>query len=211
MLEKEGHRKKIILASASPRRKEILEMLKLDFEVLLPSSFEEKENGDFLEVITYNSVNKAKIVYEYLKTGPARISGNKSKDGYLIAGFDTIVSFNNRSYGKPASQEEAYRFIKLFSGKAHDVVTGVCIFDSRSGRYITGNETTRVIFRDLKDTEIKEYISREHTLDKAGGYNINGFGAILVEKISGCFYNIAGLPIFRFISLLEEFKYKVLS
>lgn len=186
-------------------------MLKFDFEVLLPSNFEEKKNGDLLEVITYNSVNKAKTVYEYLKTGPARISGNKSKDGYLIAGFDTIVSFNNRSYGKPASQEEAYSFIKLFSGKAHDVVTGVCIFDSRSGRYITGNETTRVIFRDLKDTEIKEYISREHILDKAGGYNINGFGAILVEKISGCFYNIAGLPIFRFISLLEEFKYKVLS
>ena len=212
MLEKEGHRKKIILASTSPRRKEILELLKFDFEVLKPSSFHEKKSGDLLEAVTYNSERKARSVYESIKSiASEKVARTDYSDGYLIAGFDTVVFINNRFYGKPASQEEAFRFIKLFSGKVHNVVSGICIFDSKSGRYKIGSETTKVRFRDLKESEIKDYISREYTLDKAGGYNINGFGAILIEKINGCFYNVAGLPISKFIGLLEKFNYKVLN
>ncbi len=209
MLEEEDHRKKIILASTSPRRKEILELLDLDFRVLEPGGFKEKQEGDLLEVVIHNSICKARDVYGSIKSKESGKTGGTG--GYLIAGFDTVVFINNRVYGKPADREEAYRFIKMFSGKTHRVVSGVCIFDSISGRYVTGSEATKVKFRDMGDADIRDYVSREHTLDKAGGYNINGFGAILVEKISGCFFNAAGLPVYRFISLLEKFNYKVLS
>ncbi len=209
MLEEEDHRKKIILASTSPRRKEILELLKLDFEVLEPGGFKEKQEGDLLEAVIHNSVCKAGDVYGSIKSRGEGKSGGAG--GYLIAGFDTVVFIDNKLYGKPAGREEAYRFIKMFSGRTHRVVTGICIFDSISGRHVTGSEATRVKFRDLGDEDIRDYVSREHTLDKAGGYNINGFGAVLVEKISGCFFNVAGLPVYRFISLLEKFNYNVLS
>jgi MAF protein len=242
----EGSRNKIILASASPRRKEVLEILRLDFEVVKPVGCSEKLKDDPYRTVVENSVDKAKSVLGHLREGsyggschykPDSVSGSIVEESleipggddlrldtpdscgsysergtrYLIAGFDTIVSVDGRLLGKPRDLEEACRFIELLSGRVHEVISGVCILDGFSGKYEYETETTRVKFRTLDKAQVLDYLKAGEVLDKAGAYNIAGFGSILVEKIDGCFFNVAGLPVFKFVSLLDRFGYKVIG
>jgi len=213
MLEEEGYRKKIILASASPRRRKILELLKLDFEVIRPSNYKEKQLKDPYNTVIGNSINKAKDVYSYIREHKYNLKKEELNypGGFLIAGFDTIVYLSKRCLGKPASSQQAVEFLDILSGRVHLVISGVCILDYVSGKYYFDVESTRVKFRRLTREEIEGYISKENVLDKAGAYNIFGFGSVLVEKINGCFYNIAGLPVVKFIDLLKKFEFKVID
>lgn len=211
MLEEEGHRKKIILASASPRRKEILKLLKLDFEVIEPKGCEEKQFKNPYKTVIQNSIIKTKSVYNCIKG-----CGLKEQDMYygkefLIAGFDTIIYISRRYLGKPVSARQAIEFLNILSGRVHKVISGVCVLDSVSGRYRFNTEATKVRFRKLTLEEIEAYVDKEDVLDKAGAYNIFGFGSLLVEKIYGCFYNIAGLPVVKFIDLLKNFGFSVIG
>lgn len=199
--EEEGRKTRIILASASPRREKILRDLGLDFEVVLPDRGLEQGSRDAVGTVVDNSIKKAQNVREKLKEEGCR---------YLVSGFDTIVCMQKKIFGKPSDIKEAYSFIEALSGKVHQVITGICIIDSDSGKYLTGKEISKVKFKDLGQKEIESYIAREKVLDKAGAYNIAGQGALLVEKVQGCQFNIAGVPVFRYLNLLERFDYKIL-
>lgn len=200
--QEEGHKTKIILASTSPRRREIFERLGLDFEIMIPEGCVEQKNGDPVRLVERNSIAKAQNVLK-------KIGDRKGR--YLISGFDTIVSLKRRILGKPLNIEEAYSFIDFLSGKVHRVISGICIIDSKTGRYESDTEITEVKFRSMEPEEIKKYLAREDVMDKAGAYNIDGAGALLVEKINGCFFNAAGVPVFKFIDLLKKFDYKILD
>ena len=211
MLEEEDHKKELILASASPRRKKMLELFGMDFKVIRPENFEEKQCKNPYRTVGWNSIAKAKNVYNYIKKQNPEKEKSDYRGGFLIAGFDTIVYINRRYMGKPVDREEAISFLSILSGKIHKVITGVCVLDSISGRYIFTTGTTRVKFRKLAADEIDKYVDRENVLDKAGAYNVLGYGSLLVEKISGCFYNIAGIPVAKFVDLLREFGFNVIG
>ncbi|HAJ95341.1 MAG TPA: septum formation protein Maf [Actinobacteria bacterium] len=203
MLEQEeSFKTKIILASASPRRKEIFERLGLDFKVMAAEDCVEQRSGDPARIVEENSIAKARDVL-------GRIGSRK--DRYLVSGFDTIVNLKRRILGKPSDIEEAYSFISSLSGKVHRVISGVCIIDSMTGRCESDTEITEVRFRNIEPEEIRTYLAREDVLDKAGAYNIGGAGALLAEKINGCFFNVMGVPVFKFVDLLKRFNYKILD
>jgi len=199
--QEEGLKTEIILASASPRRRDIFSSLGLDFKVVEPKRCREKVEGDPVNMAVANSI---------LKVEEAAVAVRGGKVRYLVSGFDTIVYRGKSIFGKPRDTEEAYSFIEALSGKTHSVVTGICIRDSVTGKQLTGSEVSRVSFKDLEPLEIEEYLSREYVLDKAGAYNISGPGALLVKKLKGCLFNVIGVPVFKYISLLEEFDYNIL-
>src|SRR4030066_352925 len=157
MLEEEDRRKKIILASASPRRKEILKLLKLDFEVIEPKNCEEKRYKNPYHTVIDNSIIKAKNVYNYIKGQGLKEQSPYWRKEFLIVGFDTIIYMNNRYMGKPASIEQAIEFLKFFSGRVPKMISGACGLDSLSGKYYFDPEPPRVKFRNFTDTEIKTY------------------------------------------------------
>jgi septum formation protein len=199
--QEEGH--KIILASASPRRKKILGDIGLDFKIMEPDrSLEEERSGGPVRIALRNSILKAENILGSLKPG--------EKVQYLISGFDTVVYLGSRIMGKPRDLDEAFSFIQALSGKVHRVVTGICIIDSKNRRRLTGYEISKVRFRKLSRDEISRYLSVEYVLDKAGAYNIAGPGALLVEKVKGCMFNIIGVPVFKYIGLLKKFDYNFL-
>lgn len=191
---------KLILASSSPRRKKILEALKINFEIIKPESVTERYFKSPYVTAKHNSSIKAHFVYNHA------IMNNSNYRNAVIAGFDTIVYFNGRYVGKPANKEEALFFLEMLSGNTHKVITGLTVLNGETGEFITDCETTLVYFRKMNSKWIRHYIEVEDFLDKAGAYDIYGLGAIFVEKIKGCFYNVAGLPVFKFLNLLEKFK-----
>ena len=201
---KDNISRKIILASGSPRRKKILENLRVDFDVIKPSGIVEKFFKNPCRTVIYNSSIKAQFVYNHV------IINNSNYRNCIVAGFDTIVYFSGRHLGKPADTGQAYDFLCSLSGNIHRVITGVSLIDCATGSIVSGSETTVVKFRSLTSGQTNSYLSVENVSDKAGAYDISGYGAVLVEKITGCFYNVAGLPVFRFFELLERFDYKIL-
>jgi len=211
MLEQEeGLRTKIILASASPRRKQIFETMGLDFEIISPMDCDEDSSGDPYDIVRRNSISKAKNVLAGQGLGKLEVIYAGADSRFLISSFDTIVSIEDRILGKPSGPGEGYEYISLLSGRTHRVISGVCVLDSSTGKYEYSSSTTQVCFRKLSDSEIRNYISQNDILDKAGAYNINGPGLVLVEKINGCFYNVAGVPVYEYIKLLKKFNYKIL-
>jgi septum formation protein len=208
--QEEGPRTKIVLASASPRRKQIFEAMGLDFDIISPVYCDEENSGDPFDIVYRNSISKAKNVFggQDLRKLEAIHSGEDFR--FLISSFDTIVSIEGKVLGKPSGPEEGYEYISLLSGRTHRVISGVCVLDSSTGKYEYKSSTTQVDFRKLSESEIRNYISHNDVRDKAGAYNINGPGLVLVEKINGCFYNVAGVPVYEYIGLLEKFNYKIL-
>lgn len=182
---------KFVLASKSPRRKEILKGIGVDFRV---SASDAEENIDKkLEPFMY--VQELAMI----KAAAAK----KEKAEYIIAA-DTIVYFNGKIMGKPHTEEEAFRMLEALSGNTHSVYTGICVCDPKSGVSATDYEKTDVTFNKLTHDEIKKYIESGEPFDKAGGYGIQGKGALLVEKISGDYFNVVGLPAAKLNKLLKK-------
>jgi septum formation protein len=211
ILEKESYKKRIILASASPRRSEILRILKIGYKVVRPRNCKEVLFEDPYKTVVSNSIIKAKNVYNNIKKGLLEGRDSGYKGLFLIAGFDTVVYFKRKCFGKPGSIEDAEKILCILSGRVHKVISGVCVLNGISEEYHCDSETTGVKFRSLKQEEIRAYLDREEVLDKAGAYNIFGSGSLLVEKIDGCFFNAAGLPVVKFVNLLERFGFRVIS
>ncbi len=180
---------RIILASGSPRRKEIFSKLNIEFEVI-PADVEEK-------VVSQNPV----ITARYLSRLKAKSVWLKNKDA-LVIGADTVVYFKGKILGKPSSEEEAFKMLRSLSGNWHTVVSGVSFFSY--GKKLTVHDVARVKFRELTDEEIMDYIRSEEPMDKAGAYGIQEFGATVVEKIHGNFYTVMGLPIVKVYKVLKE-------
>lgn len=178
---------KIILASASPRRRELLQQIGLQFEVK-PASGE--------EIIT--ETEPSLIVEELARQKAVEIADNIIEDGIII-GADTIVTFENKIMGKPSDEKNAAQMLSQLSGKSHKVYTGVTAIKSvcKEREIITFSESTEVVFYPADTVEIWEYISTGEPMDKAGAYGIQGKGAAFVKEIHGDYNNVVGLPLAR--------------
>jgi len=185
--------KKLILASGSPRRKELLEKIGLEFEVI-PSKYEEDMDLDMqpLELAKHLSLGKAKDVA-------------KDQKNAVVIGADTFIVFKGKVLGKPKDIEDAKRLLKELSGISHSVITGFSIVDTLSGKEVSKAVETKVYFKKLSDELIGNYVKTGEPLDKAGSYAIQGLGGILIEKIEGDYYNMVGLPISSLVEELDKF------
>lgn len=187
--------RKIILASASPRRKELLSNIGLDFEVITPQ-IEEKitEIGDIETVALEKAFDVA----------------GKTTCSALIIGSDTVVTIDNKILGKPADDNEAFSMLKLLSGRTHSVISAIAVYDTITRKTIKDSIQSRVTFRELDDGEIRRYIATGEPVDKAGAYAIQGRAGIFVKNIDGCYFNIMGISVYRTAEILREFGVMVL-
>ncbi|HOJ11434.1 MAG TPA: Maf family protein [Clostridiales bacterium] len=194
---REENANRIILASASPRRSDLLKQAGIPFLVVPGEVNEESLNleGEPEKQAEKSALIKALDVAEKFGTG-------------LVLGADTIVVFDNQIYGKPGDKKHAYNMLKSLQGRIHHVITGIAIVDASTGVYKTAHEKTSVYFTSLNDDEIWSYINSGEPFGKAGAYAIQGKGALFVEKIDGCYTNVVGLPLLRVKKLLEEFCLK---
>lgn len=180
--------KNIILASASPRRSEILSNLRIPFEKRI-STIDEQA---FLVDDPRETVMK--LAYEKAKS----VIQDNTEDGIII-GADTIVVYDNKIIGKPKDNTEAFEILEILSGKKHSVYSGIAmIWPSLNKEFISYCETI-VFMRPYNGMEIEAYIRTKEPLDKAGAYGIQGYGAALVDKIDGDYYNVVGLPVSKLI------------
>jgi septum formation protein len=175
----------IILASASPRRSELLSSLGLQFEVI-PSQAEELHD-ESLDVRRLCELNAERKALEVAHRFPQAV----------VLGADTLVALGSKLYGKPANMEAAKTMLRELSGRTHEVITGLCLVNLAAGTRSTFHEVTQVTFKQLPESVIESYVSTVPVLDKAGGYGIQERGAMLVEKIEGSFRNVVGLPVER--------------
>ena len=183
---------KVILASASPRRKEILQNTKLNFDI---------QKSDIEEVILENESPEDMVVrLAYEKAFDVA----KRNTDRLVIGADTIVALDNEVLGKPKDQNEAYQMIKRLSDKTHKVITGISLINLKENKIIKDYVVSFVTFKDLSEDSIKDYINTNESLDKAGAYGIQGYGALLVKNIQGDYFNIVGLPISKLSDLLKD-------
>ncbi len=185
--------RKLVLATASPRRKFLFEMLEIPFSVF-PSEVEE-------EMGAFNGKNPARIAVLLSEKKAAEVLKKSGAD--LVIGADTIVVLGNKIFGKPKNKKEAFVFLSELSGKMHSVHTGVCVLVS-SGEKFSGAEKTDVFFYEVGVEPINAYIRSGEGMDKAGGYGIQGMGSFLVEKIRGPLDNVVGLPRQKLLELLKK-------
>ena len=197
-MESEGLIMKWILASASPRRRELLTQVGLEFEVMVSDAdenIEESLSPD--ELVKRLSLIKAAAVKEELSA--------KGSDGDpAVIGADTVVFHNGEILGKPKDEEDAFRMLKSLSGDTHSVYTGVTIL--LGDETITFANETKVVFDTISDEEIKRYIASKEPMDKAGAYGIQGLGGAFVTSIEGEYANVVGFPIGEFCHILRERK-----
>jgi septum formation protein len=190
--------RKIILASASPRRRELLGLLGIPFEVV-PSSYEEvmpESHPDPAALAIHLAAEKARDVA-------------CTRPNEWIVGADTIVALDERLYGKPKDDDDARRMLRELSGRTHQVVTGVCVIEP-GGRQHTLSASTDVHFRELLDTEIAAYTKSGEPMDKAGAYAIQGIGGLFISGIKGDYPNVVGLPITPLALLLRRCGFPIL-
>lgn len=178
----------VILASASPRRQQLLKMLYDEFEII-PVDISEVSDSEIIPEIAENiAVKKAQAI--------------KKPDSLVIA-CDTVVVLEDILLGKPENFVDAKKMLTSLSGRSHHVMTGICL--SFNGKSYSFTEKTIVEFYPLSEAEIDNYIASGEPMDKAGGYGIQGSGAIFVKRISGDFYNVVGLPVARLKREIERF------
>ncbi|MCD8156284.1 MAG: Maf family protein [Clostridiales bacterium] len=190
---------RIILASASPRRRELLARLGMDFEVI-PSKGEEVITKEIpAEIVTELAVQKAQAVAKLLK--------NRAEEDILLIGADTIVVNEGKILGKPVDEEDACRMLRALSGRTHQVYTGVClIYRCRDEeRTHTFYEKTDVDFFPMSEQEIRDYVATGDPMDKAGAYGIQGVCGKFIRGIQGDYNNVVGLPIARLYQELKGF------
>lgn len=190
--------KKIVLASASPRRSELLKQINLEFKVI-PSSLDEIIN----EELSIEDIVQT-LAFEKASDIAKQLNGN-----YLVIGADTVV-VKNEILGKPKDEEHAFTMLKTLQGEWHDVLTGIAVVDASSQKFVLGYELTHVKMKQLSDDTINSYIRTGEPMDKAGSYGIQGLGSILIERIEGCYFNVVGLPLLKLSNILEEFGVKIL-
>lgn len=183
---------RIILASASPRRKELMSMLGFNELIVVPAKGEERVPEGLTpgEIAGRLAAQKALEVSE------------RAEDEDVIVAADTIVVLDGKIFGKPGDAREAHDMLCSLSGRSHEVYTGVSVI--RGKKHLSGYERTLVRFRELSEDEIYAYISTGEPMDKAGAYGAQGVGALIVEGIEGDFFNVMGLPLCRLGAMLKQ-------
>lgn len=185
---------RLILASASPRRQELLRNAGFDFEARASGLEEARRSGETAEGFALRAAREKALA----------VAASAASDS-LVLGADTVVVVNDTLLGKPADSDDAARMLRLLSGTTHRVITGVCLV--RAPGQIEGSrrETTRVTFRPLDDREIRDYVSSGEPFDKAGAYGIQGLASKFVTRIEGCYFNVVGLPVALVHEMLKPF------
>lgn len=187
----------IILASASPRRKELLSILKLDFKI---------DKSDIAENMEWDRDPSTLAMSLAFQKGLDVYQRHSQED--VIISADTIVVLDNKVLGKPSNEDEAYEMLRSLSGRTHRVITGISLIGK--GKKIVDFESTIVKMKELSDDEIYGYIRTKEPMDKAGSYGIQGMGGLFVESIIGDYFNIVGLPVKKLSEyLIEEFGIKI--
>ncbi len=191
---------RIILASASARRKELLEQLiGQDFDICVSSYAENTGKGlSPVELVMHHSFEKAVDVADELKEG-------------IIISADTVVVCRGEVLGKPADERHAQEMLQKINGQQIEAITGLTVMDACNRKEITEYELSSVWMRKMPEQLIRDYINTGEPLGKAGAFGIQGKGAILVERIEGDFFNVVGLPLFRLSIMLERFNVNVLG
>ena len=187
---------RIILASGSPRRRDLLRMVGIDFEVCL-CEIDETETGAPEEVVKRLAVKKAKAAF--------LLHPNR----YILAA-DTLVYAGGKNLGKPQDSSDAFAMLKLLQGAWHEVYTGVCLVSGDISQAKSAVEMTRVQFISLSDREIDTYIASGEPFDKAGAYAIQGIAGMFISRIEGSYSNVVGLPLHLVKALFQEVKIKLL-
>ena len=184
----------LILASASPRRAELLKLLHVNFRIL-PGTVEEvaHEHLSPLEVCQLNAHRKARAVAKQIPDA-------------LVLGADTLVFLDNEILGKPRNLADARRMLRKLQGRTHQVVTGVCLMHLRAHRERIFAVSTDVLFHPLDEKQIRDYLAKIHPLDKAGAYALQDSGELIVSEISGSYSNVVGLPVERLREELELWR-----
>lgn len=192
--------KEIILASASPRRQQLLNQIGIKFEIV-PSAIEEIMDRQLKpsEVAISLAEQKCKDV------------ASKIYNECIVIAADTIVVKDNQLLGKPKDERHALDMLKSLNGGWHEVITGLCLYSSYERKYLYSYENTRVKMAESPDEFLEAYVKTKEPLDKAGAYGIQGFGSLIVEKIDGCYFNVMGLPIYKLSCMLKELGYKLLD
>ncbi len=186
--------KTLVLASASPRRQNLLKQIGLNF-IVHPSGIDEN---------SHPTISPEKYVLELSKKKALEVAKNYTDA--IIVSADTIVVLDDKIINKPKSPDEAKQMLKMLSGKTHKVYTGFTILDTKTNKIFSDFEVTDVKFREISDDEIEEYVATGSPLDKAGAYGIqDDYGAVFVERINGCFYNVVGFPLTKFYLAMKKF------
>jgi septum formation protein len=182
-----------VLASKSPRRKELLNKIGINAQVI-PSNVDED---------AYKGLEAEKMVMQLSFVKAADVARSFRKNTFVI-GADTCVCLEGKIFGKPESKDDAKRMLEELSGKTHQVYTGYCVIDCGSGKSVSRCAVTNVTFKELTESEIEAYVETGEPLDKAGAYGIQEKGAVFVEKIDGDYSNVVGLPLSPLYKLFKE-------
>jgi septum formation protein len=184
----------LILASSSPRRSELLRSLNLDFQIQISDvdeAFDPRmKPAEVVEELSFRKANK--------------VAGRMNQG--IVIGSDTIVYLDGVILGKPADEEDAFQMLSKLQGRTHEVYTGVTCMDASRYKVVTGHRKTYVTMRQMSVVKIRDYIATGEPMGKAGAYAIQGYGAIIVERIEGCYFNVVGLPLFLLSDQLEQFN-----
>lgn len=200
----ENNVKRFILASASPRRKELLEVLGIDFDILASEADEDSIACDVPPKLYVQEL-------ALLKAAAAAKTVLKSRQSFIISA-DTIVTLDDEILGKPSDGDNAKDMLRALSGREHEVYTGYCIMRLADGKTVCNSVCTQVKFKELTDDTINTYIATGEPMDKAGAYGIQGKGSVLVDSISGDYFNVVGLPISALSdTFINEFDIDILK
>lgn len=190
--------KDIILASASPRRREILEAIGLPHRVVI-SKVEER-----VPVMT----EPAEVAQNLARQKALAVA--QDLDNGVVIGADTIVVLKGQVLGKPANRQEAVEMLQALSGTIHHVITGIAVLDVETRKMVLTHELTEVAFKDIELADIEAYVDTGEPEDKAGAYGIQGLGGLFVKGIKGCYFNVVGLPMPLLAEVLKQFDIDVL-
>jgi septum formation protein len=195
---------RIILASGSPRRKELLGLAGLNFDIHLPELDETPRKGEVPKAMVKRLAQE-----KALEVWKNTLSSGES--GLIIAADTTVVSPDEKNLGKPRDEKEAIRMVKALEGRTHRVYTGYAIVKVEQGRVVSTTSrvvTTRVTMRKMSAQDIRDYVAKGECLDKAGAYAAQGFGMVLIEKISGSYTNVVGIPVTHVLQDLKRLGWK---
>jgi len=192
--------RRIVLASASPRRKELLTQVGFEFDII---------TSDCEEITTKTKPSEVVEELSYLKAADVADKLDKQSEQLLIIGSDTVVALDDIIMGKPKNEEDAFRMLKALQGREHSVITGVTMIFTEPGREdktIVFSKETKVWFYSMNDDEIRAYIDTKEPMDKAGAYAIQGLCAAYIERIEGDYNTVVGLPVADICKVLREYK-----
>ncbi|MBO5235651.1 MAG: septum formation protein Maf [Spirochaetaceae bacterium] len=194
----------IILASGSLRRQEILKMMGIPFKVVIPEIPEELDDSNISaeEFTEKLAANKVKWVTKLITA---------TQEVPWVLGADTVISLNNKIYGKPSDMNQATQFLQELSGKKHKVVTSLALYNGKLHDFTTRTSVTHVTFSKLSKEEIDWYVATDEWHNAAGGYRIQGFASYFIKKIEGTNSSVVGLPLFELYDMLKEQGYSLIN